>query len=70
MQQRGETANALMEADDGLVAAVDRALLERVSGNYRTSADEYRQTPNLLAVGMGFVASPTGLDPGRRRRGL
>lgn len=26
------------------------------SGSYRTSATEYRQTPNLLAVGMGFVA--------------
>ncbi len=53
----GETANALMEAADGLVAAVDRVFWDEPSGSYRTSADEYRQTPNLLAVGMGFVAS-------------
>ena len=46
-----------MEAADGLVAAVDRVFLDEPSGSYRTSADEYRQTPNLLAVGMGFVAS-------------
>ena len=44
-----------MEAADGLVAAVDRVFWDEASGSYRTSAHEYRQTPNLLAVGMGFV---------------
>ena len=50
-----DTASALIEAADGLVAAVDRTFWDEASGSYRTSAREYRQTPNLLAVGMGFV---------------
>ena len=51
-----QTANELEEAADGLVAAVDRVFWDEPSGSYRTSAHEYRQTPNLLAVGLGFVA--------------
>jgi alpha-L-rhamnosidase len=50
-----ETASELVEAADGLVAAVDRVFWDEPSGSYLTSAHEYRQTPNLLAVGMGFV---------------
>ncbi|HEY5783272.1 MAG TPA: alpha-L-rhamnosidase C-terminal domain-containing protein [Microlunatus sp.] len=46
-----------MEAADVLVAAFDRVFWDVVSGSYRTSPDEYRQAPNLLAVGMGFVAA-------------
>ena len=59
-----ETANELVEAADGLVAAVDRVFWDEPSGSYRTSAHEYRQTPNLLAVGMGFV------EPDRVRRAV
>ena len=52
----GPRGPALVAAADGLVAAVDRVFWDEPSGGYRTSAHEYRQTPNLLAVGMGFVA--------------
>jgi alpha-L-rhamnosidase len=56
------TADELAAAADGMVAAVDRVFWDESAGCYRTSTAEYRQTPNLLAVGMGFA------PPDRRDR--
>jgi alpha-L-rhamnosidase len=58
---RRDSASELVAAADALVASVDRVFWDEASGSYRTAA-AYRQTPNLLAVGMGFV------DPDRVER--
>jgi alpha-L-rhamnosidase len=51
-----QSCDELIAAADDLVVAVDRVFWDDRTGSYRTSPTAYRQTPNLLAVGLGFVA--------------